>query len=201
MKSQSLKKKCSSAVGADWSFDMNRHLVKPVILYCNAVISACTSYRYQLERAFKTSARPADRRYIAFFGINPSTADASREDATTRKWAYFTAREGFDGYLAGNVFAFRSKDVSDLKHVDNPVGRHNDTHIDAMISRAEILVPCWGDQAKVPKDLRPHIDALMEKLLASGKPVMTLGLTAAGHPKHPLYLSNNTPLQPYERAA
>ena len=48
----------------------------------HAVISLCGKYRYRLERHWSPLAGPT----WAFFGVNPSTADADKEDATTRKW-------------------------------------------------------------------------------------------------------------------
>ena len=56
-----------------------------------AVISPCGQYRYRLERAI-ANPDPAGvfrGKVVAFFGINPSTADANIDDATVRKWTGF----------------------------------------------------------------------------------------------------------------
>ncbi len=43
----------------------------------SAILSPCGRYRYRLEREVQ-----ADGRVFAYFGINPSTADADLDDAT-----------------------------------------------------------------------------------------------------------------------
>ena len=54
----------------------------------------------------------------AFFGVNPSTADASSDDSTVRKWRGFTQRWGGSRFIVGNVFAYRSTDVRQLAAVE-----------------------------------------------------------------------------------
>lgn len=63
-----------------------------------------------------------------------------------------------------------------------------------MTQEADVLVPCWGDRSKVPKSMHNEIDALLSLLHATGKPVMSFGLTASGDPKHPLMLPYSTQL-------
>lgn len=174
----------------------------------SAILSDCGKYRYRLERdqlpplpdciIDDESFHPLTGKTLAFFGINPSTADAHIDDATVRKWIGFSRRWGVGRFIVGNVFSLRSTDVKGLdsanrRHV--PVtGFDHDRHIREIISEADILVPCWGDSGKVDRNLRPCIGDLNRKLHASGKPVMTFGFTASGDPKHPLMLSYSTPL-------
>jgi hypothetical protein len=155
----------------------------------DAVISDCGRYRYRLER------RVADVGPVyAFFGVNPSTADASLDDATVRKWRGFVTRWGGSRFIVGNVFAFRSTDVKALASTSDPIGRLNNDHLGEIIAEADILVPCWGDQLKVPSELRMHFRWMGRVLAAAGKPVKTFGLSNGGYPKHPLMLGYNTPL-------
>lgn len=154
-----------------------------------AVISECGHYRYRLDRHVGGSGS-----VYAFFGINPSTADASIDDATVRKWNGFTRRWGASRYIVGNVFAFRSTDVKGLATAADPIGRLNNDHLHQIIAEADILVPCWGDQMKVPQMLRPSFHWMRQILAASGKPVMTFGLSKGGFPKHPLMLGYETTL-------
>ena len=72
----------------------------------SAVISPCGQYRYRPERDV-----PMDGLTFAFFGVNPSTADATLDDATVRKWIGFTKVNGGRRLIVGNVFAVRSTDV------------------------------------------------------------------------------------------
>lgn len=165
----------------------------------SAILSVCEAYRYRLERNVAIPLElGADGVYegkvVAFFGVNPSTADALRNDATVRKWIGFCQRWGVPRFLVGNVFAFRSTNVKALRHAADPFGPDNDLHIAQIIAEADILVPCWGDRGKLHRDTRPHLDALLARLHASGKPVMHFGLTNGGDPKHPQMLGYITPL-------
>lgn len=164
----------------------------------SAVLSPCGTYRYRLERTVGM-----DGPVYAFFGINPSTADAQLDDATVRKWIGFVKSWGGSRFLVGNVWPLRSKDVRHLASATRwlHIGRENEQHILAMASEADILVPCWGDRGKVPRAMHNEIDALMSLLLGTGKPVMHLGLTKGGDPKHPLMLGYDTPLQAWPRPA
>ena len=121
-----------------------------------AVISSCGLYRYRLERDV-AMAGPV----YAFFGVNPSTADASIDDATVRKWTGFVKRWGGSRYLVGNVFAYRATDVRELVNDPGPAfSLANQGHLRDIAAAADVLVPCWGARSKVPRDLHHIIDAL-----------------------------------------
>jgi hypothetical protein len=155
----------------------------------SAIISACGKYRYRLERDVQM-----DGPTFAYFGVNPSTADSTLDDATVRKWIGFTKVNGGRQFIVGNVFAFRSTDVKALMHADDPIGPENRDHLMQIAADADVLVPCWGDTKKVTGPLRHAFGHLFVELVATGKPVKTFGLTAGGDPKHPLMLGYGTPL-------
>ncbi|TFW13680.1 DUF1643 domain-containing protein [Massilia arenosa] len=154
-----------------------------------AVISRCGMYRYRLEREVQ-----AHGLVFAYFGINGSTATATEDDHTVRKWIGFTQRNDGRRFIVGNAFAFRATDVAELGRADDPVGPYNDRHLRAIIAHADVLVPCWGSRAKLPVRLHARLDALRDRLLASGKPVRVFGLAQSGDPLHPLMLGYDTPL-------
>lgn len=159
----------------------------------SAIISECGRYRYRLERR-QDKTGPV----VAFFGVNPSTADASAEDATTRKWHGFAERNGWGRYIVGNVFALRSTDVRALGvRGALPIGQDNTHHLLGICADADILVPCWGDSGKIPKRLRSHVQTTIRILENTGKPMFTFGLTKGGDPRHPLMLGYNTPIVPW----
>ena len=155
----------------------------------SAIISPCGQYRYRLEREVGMNGLT-----FAYFGINPSTADAQLDDATVRKWIGFTKVNGGRRFIVGNVFAFRSTDVKALMRADDPIGSENRAHLMQIAADADVLVPCWGDTKKVTGALRHAFGHLFVELIATGKPVKTFGLTAGGDPKHPLMLGYNTEL-------
>lgn len=162
----------------------------------NAEISKCGRYRYSLER-FVAEAGIV----VAFFGVNPSRADAEIDDPTSRKWKHFARQLGGWKYIAGNAFALRSHDVKELAIAAEPVGWENDWHLQQIIAEADVLVPCWGSRLKLLPALRPRLDKLAAMLHASGKPVKTFGFTASGDPKHPLMLGYKTPIIDWRIAA
>lgn len=162
-----------------------------------AVISECGLYRYELSR-FEKDADPS-LPLIGYYGINPSTAGPEIDDHSTRKLMVFTRLYPARGYILGNPFGLRAADVKALRGAHNPVGPDNDHFLHQIIRDVDIHVPMWGNRTKVPKNLRFHFDDLADLLFASGKPVLTFGLTIAGDPMHPLMIGYNTVLQPWVR--
>lgn len=158
----------------------------------SAIISPCGKYRYRLDRKIGT-----DGPVYAFFGINPSTADANIDDATVRKWTGFCQRWDASRFIVGNVFAYRSTDVRALAKVDDAFGDDIGDHTCDIIDEADVLVPCWGNTSKVPPQLQFAFDVLMDALACSGKPVLHFGRTRSGDPKHPLFLGYDTILTPW----
>jgi len=134
----------------------------------------------------------------AFFGINPSTADDEADDATVRKLLAFVCRWGGSKFLLGNVTPVRATNVQMLRGIRPAAAiyEENERQITAMIGQADILVPCWGSRTKVQPGLHARIDALLQQLLESGKPVLMFGKTKSGDPMHPLMLGYSTVLRP-----
>jgi hypothetical protein len=155
-----------------------------------AVISPCGAYRYHLTRVL--GGAPGA---VVFIGVNPSTADATTDDATVRKWIGFTRRWGVGAMQVGNLFAYRATDVRQLGKVTDPVGPDNDRYLRALVDQATLVVPCWGSQAKLPARARQRIEAVRELLRGCARPVKVLGLTASGDPRHPLFLGYDTTLE------
>jgi hypothetical protein len=158
----------------------------------SAVISDCGLYRYRLDRDVQEKGL-----VIAYFGINPSTADASIDDHTVRKWRGFTLRNGGRKFIVGNVFSYRATDVNDLIHDLVDCDATHWEHIRQIIEEADILVPCWGRRSKLPRTKIKRPEVLLQTLLESGKPVLHFGTTNSGDPKHPQMLGYDTPLTPW----
>ncbi len=157
----------------------------------SAIISECGRYRYRLDRRI---GKPG--RVVAFFGVNPSTADAEAEDATTRKLNGFCDRFGLGQYIVGNVFAYRATNVADLGTPGIlPIGSENlGRYVNEIARDADVLVPCWGDRNKIPKAWRDTPDRLLAVLRGWAKPIKVFGFTKGGDPLHPLMLPYSTRL-------
>lgn len=163
----------------------------------SAVLSPCGLYRYRLDRNIASTGL-----VYAFIGVNPSTADATTDDATVKKWIGFSELWGASRFIVGNVWPLRSKDVVRLSTYkrNKEIESENLRHILEIAAEADVVVPCWGDRHKLPSHLRKELDEMILVLLRTGKPVMHLGLTAAGDPRHPSRLAYATPLQPWVKS-
>lgn len=160
-----------------------------------AVLSTCKFYRYALWRTVSDIGCT-----VLYIGVNPSTADHTIDDQTVKKWKGFSKvlpNAPVKLFTVANLFAYRATDVNTLKGVVDPIGIENDSYINRMIAKADILIPCWGNKSKLPKELRYRITEVENKLKVSGKPVLCFGKTNSGCPKHPLMLGYDTPIVEY----
>ena len=168
-----------------------------------AELSPCGTYRYRLWREW--IGRPGARR-VAFVMLNPSTADASDDDATVRKVVGFAERWTCRRVDVVNLFAFRSRSPDALVErvraagADDASGPANDATIegvvrDVLAERGNVVV-AWGSNAARP-ELRARADAVRVRLWRicaefPGGSIERLG-KGAGLPPHPLMLSYSTP--------
>lgn len=158
----------------------------------SAILSPCGLYRFELRRNIRNWGLR-----VALIGVNPSTADALKNDATIRKDMGFAMINGWRVIVKGNVFPFRATDVRALAHVADHRLEENDEHLRRIAAEVDMIVPCWGDRKKVPMPLRHRFDFTRELLRETGKPIYTFGFTKSGDPIHPLMLSYKTPLVPW----
>ncbi len=147
-----------------------------------AEISPCGHYRYSLYRRWEEGGKK-----ILFIGVNPSTADAALEDATTRRWASFAKRDGYGEFWAANVCAYRATNPKALKSVADYQDVQNREYIRRMADSADKIVACWGNNV----ELVPYWNEFAI-WLCEHYDVYCFGRTKAGHPKHPLRLSADT---------
>ena len=68
-----------------------------------ANFSRCRQFRYTLWRRWDKTLPP-----VMMIGLNPSTADAHRNDPTIRRCIGFAKRWGHGGLVMTNLFAFRA---------------------------------------------------------------------------------------------
>jgi hypothetical protein len=162
----------------------------------DAEISLDGRYRYRLWREFRTEPGKPDST-VLFVMLNPSTADALADDPTIRKCIGFGRLWGYTRLEVVNLYAFRATQPADLWKAHEPVGPDNDLHIADAVAAADLVVYAWGAHAKdssrvaaVKKIVRGSLRVSAE---FSGTRLVALGFTKAGHPKHPLMLSYDTP--------
>jgi len=117
---------------------------------------------------------------VLFIALNPSTADGEQDDPTVRRCIGFSQSWGFGKLAIVNLFALRSKDPALLSVEPDPIGPENDRWIMELANEFTMTIAAWGGHAAV----KGRATDVLRKLLR----VHHLGLTNAGHPKHPLYL-------------
>lgn len=160
----------------------------------SAIISDCGAYRYRLERHGLSGAGA-----VAWIMVNPSTADASENDATIRRVIGFTERLGGGFAVVGNKFAYRATDIRALRSATDPKGPENDAHLEQIMLAAPLVIAAWGPLAKLPENLRRRwrtVAAMADRL---GVTLHCLGTAKDGQPRHPLMLAADTPLMPWRR--
>lgn len=157
----------------------------------DATYSPCKRYRYTLSRTW--GAAPEDGgRHLPFLMLNPSTATEYALDPTLRRCKFFAEREGYDGMVVLNLFAFRATDPRVMKAQDDPVGPGNDAAILDAASRSDLVVAAWGAHG-THRGRAAHVVQLLQ-----GATLVRLGApTKDGHPRHPLYLKGTTALVPH----
>lgn len=148
-----------------------------------AVISPCGTFRYVLQRG--------DGPACAVIGCNPSTADAKTDDNTSRKLGRFAADWGYSAYDLYNVGAARATDPDVWRRMPDPLGPDNDFYL-GLAAGYPLIVVAWGKIA--PREWAMRAASVLTRY---GAELWCLGVNSDGSPKHPLYVSYDTPLRPW----
>ena len=147
-----------------------------------AAFDITQTYRYALWREWDQ-----DAPQLAFILLNPSTADAQKDDPTLRRCIGFARSWGYGSLRLVNLFAYRTTRPEVLLRVADPVGPENDRHIQEAIENSRTIIAAWGnggafhDRAKI----------VLDRLLARDN-AYCLGWTRREQPSHPLYLPGKT---------
>lgn len=159
-----------------------------------ATLSSDDTYRYLLGRQWDDLAP-----WMVVCMLNPSTADALQDDPTIRRVVGFAKRNRFGGALVVNAYALRATNPKELLATRYPVGPRNSDALRVAAGAPMLakVVAAWGVPAR--KKVEQHLSQVRLNL-ASVRPLWTLGpLTKGGHPRHPLYLKNDTPIIEWEK--
>lgn len=159
-------------------------------------------YRYTLTRTLTplTPRSPLGVGRVLFVMLNPSTADATHDDATIRRCTAFARSWGFAELEVVNLFAMRATKPAELAEaIDagvDAVGPINDLVIsERAISTVETggtIVLAWG--APRPFMARRAEQVSRELAANTRARLRVLGWTKHGGPRHPLYVRGETPL-------
>ena len=147
----------------------------------DAEFSLCKRYRYTLVRQWGEGPRS-----IAFIGLNPSTADEIKNDPTVAKCIRWAKKWDYDMMWMLNIFAIRSTDPKYLRMVHDPIGNENNKYISKITELTTTVICCWGTGGEFLQRGRQVFNLLNHEC------ILCLGTTKLGHPRHPLYLRNDT---------
>ena len=145
-----------------------------------ALYSDCEKYRYALTRVWDEKGKRA-----LFVMLNPSTATEVQNDPTVERCERRARALGFGGFRVCNIFAYRATDPRDMRAQSDPTGPENQSAILKAAVWADTIICAWGTHGE-------HLGQgqMIETLLrGQPKPLFHLGLSKAGHPKHPLYIA------------
>ena len=130
-------------------------------------------------------------------GHNPSAADGTKDDPTSRWWNRWFQLYGFGGYVAVNLYPWCSAQPADVYRIVDEInggvnwGARDELHftnLDVLrieAKQAHQVFVCWGAIAR-DQDWIEHV---VEEIHFGEGPYPDLwcwGQTAAGAPKHPL---------------
>lgn len=145
-----------------------------------AILSPCERYRYTLGRWWGTGP------YVAFVMLNPSTADATIDDATIRRCIAYARSWQYGGLAVVNLYAFRATDPSDLWQQRDPIGPENDAYLLQVCDDAAEVVCAWGVHAQ-----KCRAAEVVERLTRHEIKLAVLKELRDGSPGHPLDLPAN----------
>lgn len=136
-----------------------------------ARFSPCGKYRYALWRIWDEALPKA-----LCIGLNPSTADALKDDPTIRLLKKLLLRLGYGGFYMANLYAWISPSPKGLLTCDDPIGK-NDQVIEELARSCEDIICCWGNGV---------LDEERARALISDFPqALCFGKTLSGNPLHP----------------
>ena len=163
-----------------------------------AEISEDGRYRYLLIREW------GDGPLVIFAMLNPSTADAEKDDPTIRRCMRFAHTWGFSGIIVVNLFGFRATSPKALLKADDPVGEGNHYAWIRTIELARAreqpvnhkpdLVCAWGTNGSY---MNQDEEVLGWAELEDAR-TLCLGRTKDNHPRHPLGVPTARKLVPYD---
>ena len=144
-----------------------------------------SSYRYWLTRHLSVLGNGGT---VLFVMLNPSTADQSQDDPTIRRCMGFARDWGYADLKVANLYALRSTDPRGLFESNDPVGVDNLPTVDRLAAMADEIIAAWG--ATPHPGGQDHVRQVLD-ILSWHQQVRCLGVTAGGHPRHPLYVKKD----------
>ncbi len=170
--------------------------------------------RYDASRWLYVPSTYSEYRYILgtkgehpliCIGINPSTAEPDNLDNTLKSVERIALRSGYDSFIMFNVYAQRATKPNDMEKTLNAyMHKENMRAFEYILSLSKHSSPdiwaAWGTIIET----REYLADCVRDMIEIGKKYSANWYTAgarskkAGHPHHPLYLSKDSRLDPFD---
>jgi hypothetical protein len=158
----------------------------------HAVISNDLRHRYWLHRRWNK-----DLPWCVFVMLNPSTADAFKDDPTIRACIAYARELGCGGIIVVNLYAYRSSTPAGLAIAarlgHDVVGGDNDAHVKLAINmvnarRGGRVICAWGNNALAQARGERMVKMLDDGLLAADVERFRVPEHQGKFPPHPLWV-------------
>lgn len=138
--------------------------------------------------------------------LNPSVADARKDDPTIGRCVGFAKSWGCGGILVVNLYSLIETDSKRLWDVEpeqrlapasmlgSAAFNHKEVYDGAVERCLGALVVAWG---AIAPGAQPRVDELLGVCARRQRTAQCLGTTKHGYPRHPLYLAGSTRLEPF----
>lgn len=144
----------------------------------DARFSPCGRYRYA-QWCVWDETKP----HVAIIGLNPTRADAVKNNPTINRCIAFARSWGYGGVCVANLFAFEAITPAELMRAEDPVGPDNDRWLLEIARAADAVVAAWGNDGT-------HLGRSAEvRRMIPG--LHALKVNKSGEPAHPLYLKGS----------
>ena len=134
--------------------------------------SECRKYRYKLWRVWDDNLP-----IVMCIGLNPSTANAIKNDPTITNLSKMLKILGYGGFYMMNLFAFISSHPADMLTCADAIG-DNDIKLKEVSEICDEVIFCWGNFKQA--------DERIKEVLPKYPNAKCFGLTKSGKPFHPL---------------
>ena len=151
-----------------------------------------------------TPAHDDHRNVLLFVGLNPSRADADRDDPTLRRLQGFARAWGHHQLVVLNLFARISPAPVVLRRSADPVGKDTDRVLTRWFQGWAAhpgwdLWLGWGAAGDLHQRDQHVVEMLKQSLRhrPAGTAPLAIGTTRSGQPRHPLYVSSGSSPKPW----
>ncbi len=159
-------------------------------------------YDHNTDNSARYTLGPAGEDRLFCFGINPSTAAPGSLDNTVKSVERIAHRHGFDAFMMLNVYPQRATNPDDMhQELDPELHAQNLLHIDQYftLNPTKKILAAWGTLIHKRPYLLPCLRDIYEVSRRHDCHWYRIGpFSKAGHPHHPLYLSNSEMMEEFD---